>query len=237
METLGSRIKAIRKAKKLTQVNVAKAVGVSSVSVVQWEQDANRPGGNNLIALAKTLDCEADWLLNGNGDNAPHVMIAGAHIPIGIPIDKSLFQDKGKKTNFIELDFYDVEVSAGHGALVIQEEKNDSIVFSSKFINKELGLNPNNIFLMPVRGDSMIPTLKNKAMIMVNKIEEFAGDGIYVFRFDGQLMVKRLQFTKHGLNVVSDNKATYPAWELTRTELKTEDFQIIGEVVWSGQRM
>ncbi|WP_022940081.1 hypothetical protein [Psychromonas hadalis] len=38
--------------------------------------------------------------------------------------------------------------------------------------------------------------------------------------------------SKHGLNV-----ASYPVWELTRTELKTEDFQIIGEVVWSGQRM
>lgn len=142
-----------------------------------------------------------------------------------------------ENNNFVELDFYDVEVSAGHGALVIQEEKDNSIVFSREFIDKELGVNASNVFLMPVKGDSMIPTLKNKAMIMVNKIEEFSGDGIYVFRFDGQLMVKRLQFTKHGLNVVSDNAIIYPAWELTRTELKTEDFEIIGEVIWSGQRM
>ncbi|MDH5937596.1 hypothetical protein [Vibrio splendidus] len=34
----------------------------------------------------------------------------------------------------------------------------------------------------------MTPTLKNQALIMVNRIEDFASDGIYVFRFDGQLM-------------------------------------------------
>ena len=90
---------------------------------------------------------------------------------------------------------------------------------------------------MPVKGDSMVPTLKNQALVMVNQIAEFSGDGIYVFRFDGQLMVKRLQFTKRGLNVVSDNSTAYPSWELSRAELKTEDFEIIGEVVWSGQRM
>mgnify|MGYP001177092477 CR=1 FL=1 len=88
---------------------------------------------------------------------------------------------------------------------------------------------------MPVRGDSITPTLKNQALIMVNRIEDFAGDGIYVFRFDGQLMVKRLQFTKSGLSVVSDN-TTYEPWELTRNEMTTVDFEIIGEVVWAGQR-
>lgn len=248
MNTLGSRIRALRKDKKLTQVNVAKSVGVSSVAVTQWEQDSSKPGGNNLISLAKVLSCTPEWLLSGaapidhfqpkhksnsllNGYNILHLC------------DEEHANDLETESNaenspkYIELDFYDVEVSAGHGALVIQEEKDDSICFSNKFITKELGLKPKNIFLMPVKGDSMVPTLKNQALVMVNQISEFSGDGIYVFRFDGQLMVKRLQFTKRGLNVVSDNATTYPSWELSRAELKTEDFEIIGEVVWSGQRM
>ncbi|MGF1842291.1 helix-turn-helix domain-containing protein [Vibrio clamense] len=140
------------------------------------------------------------------------------------------------KSKYIELDFYEVEVSAGGGALVQREEQSDGIAFSRSFIDKEIGVNASNIFLMPVRGDSMIPTLKNQALIMVNRIEDFAGDGIYVFRFDGQLMVKRLQFTKSGLSVVSDN-TTYEPWELTRNEMAAVDFEIIGEVVWSGQRV
>lgn len=139
-------------------------------------------------------------------------------------------------SKYVELDFYEVEVSAGGGALVQREEQSDGIAFSRSFIDKEIGVNASNIFLMPVRGDSMIPTLKNQALIMVNRIEDFAGDGIYVFRFDGQLMVKRLQFTKTGLSVVSDN-TTYEPWELTRNEMAAVDFEIIGEVVWSGQRV
>lgn len=71
---------------------------------------------------------------------------------------------------------------------------------------------------------------------MVHKVDEFSGDGVYVFRFDGQLMVKRLQFMPKVIKVVSDNH-TYENWELLKDDLKNEDFQIIGEVVWSGQRM
>lgn len=137
---------------------------------------------------------------------------------------------------YIELDFYDVEVSAGAGALVVQENQPEGIAFSHNFITNDIGVRANNIFLMPVRGDSMIPTLQNQALIMVNRIEDFTGDGIYVFRFDGQLMVKRLQFTKAGLSIVSDNE-TYEKWELTRKEMATFDFEIIGEVVWAGQKI
>lgn len=226
MNTLGSRIRVLRKEKKLTQVNVSKAVGVSSVAVTQWEQDTNTPKGDNLLALAKVLDCDPGWLLYGKG----------------VPTTERKV-DSSQSTEFshpnenqIALDFYDVEVSAGHGALVIKEDQSDCITFSRQFIDNVIGVNTKNVFMMPVRGDSMAPTLKNQALVMVNRIEEFSGDGVYVFRFDGQLMVKRLQFSKAGLTVVSDN-TNYKEWELTRKELATEDFEIIGEVVWSGQRM
>ena len=137
---------------------------------------------------------------------------------------------------FITLDVYEQQVSAGTGALVVSEEKSNDIVFSETFISNELGVNPANIFLMPVKGDSMYPTLRNGALVMVNKVEQFTGDSIYVFRYDGQLMVKRLQFSKDGLTVVSDND-TYKEWSLTKSEINSNDFEIIGEVVWSGQRM
>ncbi|SJN60103.1 HTH-type transcriptional regulator PrtR [Vibrio ruber DSM 16370] len=139
-------------------------------------------------------------------------------------------------TGYMKLDFYEQAVSAGYGELVISEEKSSDIIFSESFINNELGVNPKHIFLMPVKGDSMYPTLKNGSLVMVNRVEQYSGDGIYVFRFDGQLMVKRLQFSKNGLSVVSDN-SNYEKWELSKEEITSNDFEIIGEVVWSGQRM
>ncbi|CAH6891654.1 putative transcriptional regulator [Vibrio chagasii] len=139
-------------------------------------------------------------------------------------------------TGYLELKFFDIEVSAGQGTLVEKEEESSAMVFSEKFIRQELGFNPNNIFLMPVRGDSMLPTLKNQSVVMVNRVDGFSTDGIYVFRYDNRLMVKRLQFLPNGIKVVSDNSA-YEAWELRKEEIKGADFEIIGEVVWSGQRM
>lgn len=137
---------------------------------------------------------------------------------------------------YLELKFFDIEVSAGHGALVEKEEESSAMVFSERFIRQELGFNPNNIFLMPVRGDSMAPTLKNQSIVMVNRVDGFSTDGVYVFRYDSRLMVKRLQFLPNGIKVVSDNVA-YEPWELSREDIKGADFEIIGEVVWSGQRM
>ncbi|EJG0226870.1 helix-turn-helix transcriptional regulator [Vibrio parahaemolyticus] len=161
------------------------------------------------------------------------------HIPDDIFIKARQISQNGiiaPPVGYASLDLYEVEVSAGHGALVVSEEKSSAIVFSEAFINNDIGVNPNNVFLMPVKGDSMHPTLRNGCLVMVNRVDVFSGDGIYVFRFDGQLMVKRLQFSKHGLSVVSDNE-TYKQWELTKDEIASNDFQIIGEVVWSGQRM
>jgi len=139
-------------------------------------------------------------------------------------------------TNSLKLPFYDVEVSAGHGTLVPCEERSEDMVFSQRFVTDTLGVKANNIFLMPVRGDSMVPTLKNQSLIIVNRTDQLIEDGVYVFRYDGQLRVKRLQFSKIGITVVSDNPA-YKTWELSKAELATEDFEIIGEVIWSGQKM
>ncbi|CAK4070761.1 S24 family peptidase [Vibrio sp. 16] len=160
------------------------------------------------------------------------------HIPEDIFIKARELSQNGSLAprGYLELKFYDVEVSAGHGALVEKEEESSAMVFSEKFIRQELGFNPNNIFLMPVRGDSMSPTLKNQSIVMVNRVDGFSNDGIYVFRFDGRLMVKRIQFLPQGIKVVSDNSA-YEPWELSKSDIQSADFEIIGEVVWSGQRM
>ncbi len=65
METLGTRLKALRKTKKVTQQQVADAIGVSKTSVIYWEKDENLPKHDSLMALANTLGVTSDYLLNG----------------------------------------------------------------------------------------------------------------------------------------------------------------------------
>ncbi|AAZ27002.1 putative transcriptional regulator [Colwellia psychrerythraea 34H] len=150
----------------------------------------------------------------------------------------SIQNDSDVKTDTrISLSFYEISASAGGGALVEVEEQANLISFEPEWLNKEIGVNANDVFLMLVDGDSMYPTLKNGAMIMVNKHFNGLSDGIYVMRHEQNLLVKRLQMLPNGIIKVKSDNNLYEPWEINKENLDGTDIEIIGRVVWSGQRM
>lgn len=58
--SLGKIIRDSRKAKGITQGDVAERLGVSVQAVSQWERDATVPGSMNLIELRKMLEFDLD---------------------------------------------------------------------------------------------------------------------------------------------------------------------------------
>lgn len=136
----------------------------------------------------------------------------------------------------VSLTYYDVEASAGHGSLV-EVEVATEINFAEVFLRDELGVNPKEVFAMKVKGESMYPTLKDGARVIIKRVDDFSGDGIYVFRVNGQIMIKRLQFQPTKITFVSDNNHFYQPWELTHTEIKNIDFEILGQAVWGGGKL
>ena len=142
-----------------------------------------------------------------------------------------------KLNTHINLPFYEVSASAGGGKLVEAEEQTHLISFKPEWLNKEIGVSHNDVFLMLVDGDSMYPTLKNDAMIMVNRNFNGLSDGIYVMRHDHNLLVKRLQMLPGGIIKVKSDNDMYEPWEINKEHLNGTDIELIGRVVWSGQRM
>lgn len=69
--TIGERIRFRRKQSKLTQKNLAKSLGLSDVSISQWERDDSEPTGKNLFALSKALQCSPTWILYGDEEQTP----------------------------------------------------------------------------------------------------------------------------------------------------------------------
>ena len=65
--TIGNRIRAARVKAKLKQREVAKACGVSTQAVSQWEKGEDRPDIDRLPRLWKVLKVPPDWLLDGHG--------------------------------------------------------------------------------------------------------------------------------------------------------------------------
>ena len=76
METLGTRLKALRKTKKVTQQQLADAIGVSKTSVIYWEKDDNIPKHESLMALSKVLSVTPDFLLSGKSAGSTETNIS-----------------------------------------------------------------------------------------------------------------------------------------------------------------
>lgn len=75
MTDIGLRIKRIRKELKLTQAELGKKCGVSSVAVGYWEANAHTPDGKSLTLLAKALHCSGAWIIEGKGSPSQPVHV------------------------------------------------------------------------------------------------------------------------------------------------------------------
>lgn len=82
MQTMGERIRARRKEMKIRQDALGKMVGVSNVAISQWERSETEPKGDNLLALAKALNCSPNYLHNGDSSHA-NVAYHGKNKPKG----------------------------------------------------------------------------------------------------------------------------------------------------------
>lgn len=127
-----------------------------------------------------------------------------------------------------------VGASAGAGAWAEGEALAGRVGFDEAWLRK-LGVDPKQVSLIRVEGDSMQPVLNDGDDIMVDRGAAFQllRDGIHVIRLDGALMVKRLARAPGGLlSVLSDNPA-YPSW----LERNPAEVELVGRVVWVGRRL
>ena len=119
----------------------------------------------------------------------------------------------------------DVEVSAGPGALPGDDPAVAPMLLDPLLV-EALRLDPACAAMLRARGDSMAPTIADGDQIVIDERDTrvSATPEIFVLRWEGALLVKRVSRIAGGLRVVSDNP-NYPPFE-TRTA------DIIGRVVW-----
>jgi len=65
MTTFGTRLKAYRQERGLTQEAVSLEVGVSIAAISQWERDGTEPNFAALAVIARTLGVSLDELILG----------------------------------------------------------------------------------------------------------------------------------------------------------------------------
>jgi transcriptional regulator with XRE-family HTH domain len=66
---IGERIKELRTAKKLTQSDLAKIVGLSYIQIGRYETQKSNPSSDILQKLAQALGTTTDYLMQGTTDD------------------------------------------------------------------------------------------------------------------------------------------------------------------------
>ena len=70
-QDIGSRVKAGRKDRGLTQEELAEQIGVSRSAVAQWETGRTGQITGNLSRIAEVLDLNVEYLMYGTDKRAP----------------------------------------------------------------------------------------------------------------------------------------------------------------------
>jgi len=163
----------------------------------------------------------------------------------GVPaaIEKLAYEIKSKDknlhpvelTDFTLIPYYNVQASAGGGAVVQEEKIVDRFAFKEDWIRHGLGLNPNNLALISTIGDSMEPTLHPGDMILLDRsVEKIQSNSIYAIQVNGTLLVKRIQKRIDGSVIIKSDNAAYETETINSDA--ADALKIVGRVVWAGRR-
>lgn len=216
MSDLATRLTDLLDENRLSVNAFSKKVGVSQQAIGKIVRGETL-NPKNILEIAAALNVDPHWLKTGEGDPDPSYRIVEVSEP--------------QNPNTVRIDILDVEASAGNGAYLSPTEQGLlSQEFDLTFFRQQFGrTDAKHLKLITVKGDSMAPTLESGDLLYVDISENyFAADGLYVFTFDGQTFIKRLQKVGKEMFVISDNP-TYKEWTFTQDD----DVFIHGRVVFS----
>ncbi len=152
---------------------------------------------------------------------------------LGLEWDGQPQEGDADESSAVMVDVYNVRASAGHGAVVDDEQIIDRLSFPPNYLRTITKTHPRHLSIIGVQGDSMEPTLREDDVVLLDTTKtNLDYDGLFVLRFGDALHVKRVGRSSPGMvMLISDNKAIYAPYEISRSEV-----EVIGKVVWMGKR-
>lgn len=194
-----------------TQAELAEAIGLTAVQI------------NKILSGVRGIKAtEADRMRQffGYGEHSAPTRVENDHVP---PPRSKL------------VSVYDIAASAGNGTLAEYESVAYSLAFPPNYLDKLTKSSPKHLAIISVKGDSMIPTLHDDDIVMVDMSKTNAAyDGMFVIRHIDVIKVKRLRIspTRETITIISDNDVLYPpeTWP-------SEDVDVIGRVIWTGRKV
>lgn len=199
--------------------------GVKQPTAHGWYHGLFKPDEENTKVLARELGVEYDWLRFGSGPERQQMF------------DKLFAHEE--PDHVIVRFWHQGGASAGHGALNLTgNEAIGGLAFKRYSLNRK-NLFARNCEVFPVRGDSMLPRIKNGDTVLFDTSDTRIRDGkIYVITLGqgeyAETFVKRLFREPDGsVRIVSDNK-TNPEYQDRIVREDEPGFAVLGRVRWVG---
>lgn len=168
--------------------------------------------------LTKAAGLTTEWLATGR------------MVPDAIP---ALLegQPAAKNRALVNIPMIKAAASAGGGALVADEDAAAAVAFNEQYLRSTWNVSPAELFCMPADGESMEPTIKSGEFLLVSRADHHKtpGDGIYIVRLEGDLLVKRIQRLPGGRVMISSDNPAYKPYEIKLDD--GTDFTVLGKVV------
>ncbi|MBF0352610.1 MAG: helix-turn-helix transcriptional regulator [SAR324 cluster bacterium] len=194
----------------------ARLTGRSPSHIYRICQGKSVPSMRYLQELSEEYSIDLNWLVKGDAEGDQNRMMKPARDMVLAPV-------------------YDVRASAGHGSFSGSEEITEFVGFNKNWLSKTARTSSDQLAMVQVSGDSMVPTLSDGDQILVDLNQtQYAREGIYLLELDDAVMTKRLRNNKNGFDVISDNPDYAPFQVLVDQH---QSFRIIGKVVWFGRKL
>jgi phage repressor protein C with HTH and peptisase S24 domain len=196
----------------LTRLATEAQVNRSFVYDILYGRSQN-PKKKKLERLAGRLRVEVDWLITGHG------FVEG--------------DEPGREGDaaYVTIRSVKVSPSMGGGRIVEEVEEGEPLQFLSRWVRNTLKVQPDDLRIMRVEGDSMEPTLLDRDTVLVDLTKKTPSPpGIFVLNDGMGLVAKRVEIVPHSeplrLRIVSDN-ARYATYDVT-----VDEANIVGRIRW-----
>jgi phage repressor protein C with HTH and peptisase S24 domain len=205
----------------MSVADVAREAGVNRSFVYDILRGRSQvPNLERLTRIARVMKVEPDWLLTGKG------RVTG---------DDPITEDYHNE--YVAIQYAAERPSMGGGAIVEAEDRpGRDFHFRRAWIRDRLKAAPSMLRVMAVQGDSMMPTLNEGDVILVDMTQRSPiPPGIFVLHDGMGLVAKRLEHVPMSdpprVRIISDN-GRYTPYDCTADEIN-----IIGRVRWYGREL
>lgn len=147
----------------------------------------------------------------------------------------TLASSQPQPDRFVPIAHFTAEASAGHGSIVQDETHDSTYAYSRAFLTRR-GLKPENLAVISVKGDSMVPDLYDGDKVLVDcastDTDQIRDGQIYVVSIDELLYVKRIQRLPQDRLMLASSNPSYQPIIVEASDMGS--VRIIGRVVSSS---